>query len=74
MIGQDPGELILHLHPEDRDADSPSKRIRVADPDLAERLAHGRLDWTPGKLVYTLDGVPVWRSPATRCRPSRCTW
>ena len=60
MIGQDPRELILHFHPEDRDADSPSKRVRVADPDLAEGWHTVGLQWTPGKLVYLLDGKPVW--------------
>lgn len=60
MIGQDPSELILHFHPEDRDADSPSKRIRVADPDLSEDWHTVGLQWTPGKLVYLLDGEPVW--------------
>jgi beta-glucanase (GH16 family) len=60
MIGQNPRELILHFHPEDRDADSPSKRIRVADPDLAGDWHTVGLIWTPGKLVYTLDGKPVW--------------
>ena len=60
MIGQDPGELILHLHPEDRDADSPSKRIKVTDPDLAGDWHTVGLVWTPGKLVYTLDGKAVW--------------
>ncbi|HEY5784397.1 MAG TPA: glycoside hydrolase family 16 protein [Microlunatus sp.] len=60
MIGQDPSELILHFHPEDRDADSPSKRVRVADPDLAGDWHTVGLVWTPGKLVYTLDGEPVW--------------
>jgi beta-glucanase (GH16 family) len=60
MIGQDPSELILHFHPEDRDADSPSKRVRVSDPDLAEDWHTVGIIWTPGKLVYTLDGEPVW--------------
>jgi beta-glucanase (GH16 family) len=60
MIGQNPRELILHFHPEDRDADSPSKRIRVADPDLAGDWHTVGLIWTPRKLVYTLDGKPVW--------------
>ena len=75
MIGQDPSELILHFHPEDRDADSPSKRVRVTDPDLAERLAHGRprLDAREARL-HPRRRSRSGRSPATRCRPSRCTW
>jgi beta-glucanase (GH16 family) len=60
MIGQDPSELILHFHPEDRDADSPSKRVRVTAPDLAEDWHTVGLSWTPGKLVYTLDGTSIW--------------
>jgi len=60
MIGQDPSELILHFHPEDRDADSPSKRIRVSDPDLAGDWHTVGIIWTPNKLAYTLDGEQVW--------------
>ncbi len=60
MIGQDPSELILHYHPKDRDADSPSKRVRVSNPDLAEDWHTVGVIWTPGKLVYTLDGKPIW--------------
>ncbi len=60
MIGQNPEELILHFHPEDRDADSPSKRIRVADPDLTEGWHTVGVQWSPGELVYLLDGKPVW--------------
>ena len=60
MIGQDPSELILHFHPEDRDADSPSKRVRVTDPDLAEDWHTVGLIWTPGQARLPLDGEPVW--------------
>jgi beta-glucanase (GH16 family) len=60
MIGQKPSELLLHFHPEDRDADSPSKRIRVADPDLSGGWHTVGVVWTPDKLVYTLDGTAVW--------------
>lgn len=60
MIGQDPGELILHFHPEDRDADSPSKRVRLKGSDLASDWHTVGLRWTPNKLVYLLDGKPVF--------------
>ena len=60
MIGQDPSELILHLHPADRDADSPSQRVRLKGPDLADEWHTVGLTWTPGRLVYLLDREPVW--------------
>ena len=75
MIGQDPSELILHFHPEDRDADSPSKRVRVADPDLAGDWHTVGLVWTPGEArLHPRRRSRSGPSPATRCRPSRCTW
>ena len=47
----------------------------MADPGLAGGWHTVGLDWTPGKLVYTLDGKPVWTvTGSSRCRPSRCTW
>ena len=75
MIGQDPSELILHFHPEDRDADSPSKRDPGGRPRPGRRLAHGR----PHLDARASSSTPSTASrsgpsPATRCRPSRCTW
>ena len=34
--------------------------VQVSDPDLAEDWHTVGCIWTPGKLVYTLDGLPVW--------------
>jgi beta-glucanase (GH16 family) len=61
VLGQDPGELLMHLHPEDRQAESPNKSYRVPGPNLAEDWHTVRLDWTPGKLEFFLDDVRVWR-------------
>lgn len=61
VIGQDPGELIMHLHPENRRADSPSQRYRLPGPDLAADWHTIRLDWAPKRLEIYLDGVRVWR-------------
>lgn len=60
MIGQDPGELIMHLHPADRSAESPGHRHRLTGADLASDWHTIGLTWTPRKLVYLLDGQPVW--------------
>jgi beta-glucanase (GH16 family) len=62
MIGQDPAELIMHFHPEDRSADSPSKRYRLpGGATLADGWHTLRLDWTPGKLIFLLDDQQVWK-------------
>jgi beta-glucanase (GH16 family) len=59
-IGQQPGEVILHLHPADRDADSPSRRVPLSGADLAAGWHTVGMSWSPGRLVYLLDGRAVW--------------
>jgi beta-glucanase (GH16 family) len=61
VIGQDPGETIMHLHPSDRSEDSPSKRYRLPGESLAEGWHTIRLDWLPGQLTFLVDGEKVWR-------------
>ena len=60
VIGQDPGQLILHFHPEDRDADSPSHRIRVPEGALADGWHTVGITWSRHRLVYLLDGKQIW--------------
>jgi beta-glucanase (GH16 family) len=61
VLGQDPGELLMHLHPEDRSSESPSKSYRMPGSNLAEDWHTVRLDWSAGRLEFFVDGVRVWR-------------
>jgi beta-glucanase (GH16 family) len=61
VIGQDPGQIIMHLHPRDRDEDSPSERYRLPGKDLASGWHTIRLDWRPERLTFFVDGTEVWR-------------
>lgn len=59
VLGNDPSEWIFHLHPEDRDQESPSHRI--TDHVLAGGWHDLAVDWRPGMLQWFVDGKEVWR-------------
>jgi beta-glucanase (GH16 family) len=61
VIGQDPGRLIMHFHPRDRDEESPNEEYRLPGRTLAEGWHTIRLDWQPERLTWSLDGKQVWR-------------
>ena len=61
VLGQDPSQVLMHLHPESRSAESPSKEYRVPGPSLAEDWHTVRLDWSAGRLAFFVDGVKVWK-------------
>jgi beta-glucanase (GH16 family) len=61
VIGQDPGRLIMHFHPRDRDEESPNEEYRLPGRTLAEGWHTIRLDWQPERLTWSLDGKEVWR-------------
>jgi beta-glucanase (GH16 family) len=61
VIGQDPGRMMMHFHPRNRDDDSPNKDYRLPDATLAEGWHTVRLDWQPERLTWFLDGKQVWR-------------
>ena len=61
VIGQDPGQSIMHFHPSDRSEESPSKRYRLPGESLAEGWHTLRLDWLPERLTFFVDGEEVWR-------------
>lgn len=62
VLGHDAGRLRMRLHPKDREADSVGKKYVLPD---GYTLAGGwhtiGVDWSPGKLVYFLDGRQVWQ-------------
>ena len=61
VVGQQPDELIMHLHPADRDVDSPSMRYRMPNgKSLGDGWHDVRLDWRPNPLQWFLDNVG-WR-------------
>jgi beta-glucanase (GH16 family) len=61
VVGQNPREVIMHLHPKGRSNESPSQRYQVPGPSLAEDWHTIRLDWSAGRLDFIVDGVRVWR-------------
>ncbi len=61
VLGQHPEELIMHLHPKSRQAESPSQRYQVRGSSLAEVWHTVRLDWSANRLEFYLDGVRVWK-------------
>ena len=62
VTGDDPGLLRMRLHPKDRAAESIGKDFRLPGGEsLAGDWHTMSLDWTPGKLVFALDGKRVWQ-------------
>ena len=61
ILGNDPTEAILHLHPSNRKKASPGKTVTVPGTDFSKGWHNFRLDWTPGRLDYLIDGKRVWR-------------
>jgi len=60
VIGQDPGRMMMHFHPRDRDDDTPNKDYRLTGETLADGWHTVRLDWQPERLTWFLDGKEVW--------------
>jgi beta-glucanase (GH16 family) len=61
VLGQDPSQVLMHLHPNSRSAESPSKEYTVRGPSLAEDWHTIRLDWSTNRLEFFVDGVRVWK-------------
>jgi beta-glucanase (GH16 family) len=61
VLGQDPSEVLMHLHPKNQRVESPSKEYRLSGPSLSEDWHTIRLDWLAGRLDFFVDGVRVWR-------------
>lgn len=61
ILGDDAARLRMHLHPKDRSMRSIEKNyVRPDGETLASRWHTIALDWSPGKLVYFLDGRAIW--------------
>jgi beta-glucanase (GH16 family) len=61
VLGQNPDEVVMHLHPKDRRAEPPGKEYKVKGPNLAEDWHTIRLEWSAGRLDFFVDGVRVWK-------------
>lgn len=62
VIGQDPGQNKMHLHPLDRNDESLGKDYRLKNgASLADGWHALALDWSPGKLTWLVDGKQVWQ-------------
>ncbi len=57
-LGNNPGELLFHLHPMDRDQDSPDHRMN--DDSLTRGWHDIAIDWEPGVVRWFVDGTNVW--------------
>jgi len=60
VLGDDPAELVMHFHPEDREAESPSERYRLEGSTFADDWHTVRLEWLPGRVTWFVDDVAVW--------------
>jgi beta-glucanase (GH16 family) len=61
VIGQDPGEVLMHFHPVDvNEEDIPGKTYRLHGKTLAEGWHTIGLDWQPERLTWFVDGREVW--------------
>jgi beta-glucanase (GH16 family) len=61
VLGNDPSELLVHFHPEDRDEDSlGSSYVLPAGRSFADGWRDVRLEWEPGHLRYFVDDQQVW--------------
>ena len=61
ILGNDPTEAILHLHPNSRKAKSPSTTVTARGDDFSQGWHDFRIDWSPKRLDYLIDGKRVWR-------------
>lgn len=61
IVGQEPDEIIMHLHPADRDSPSPASRYELPDDETFAAGWHDvRLDWSEDRLRWSVDGTEVW--------------
>ncbi len=61
VLGNDPSELLMHFHPEDRDQDSSgSSHVMPVGRSFADGWRDVRLGWEPGHLRYFVDDQQVW--------------
>jgi len=61
VLGNDPSELLMHFHPEDRDEESLGSSYIMPDGrSFADGWRDVRLEWEPGHLRYFVDDLQVW--------------
>ncbi|WP_182359213.1 glycoside hydrolase family 16 protein [Tomitella gaofuii] len=61
-VGQLPGEANMYFHPGDRAQSVSGQTVALPEgADLSQTWHTVRLDWSPGLLVYSLDGAEEWR-------------
>lgn len=62
VLGREPGKLRMRMHPKDRSTESFGEHYTIPGGySLLGGWHTVGLDWTPGKLVYLLDGKKVWQ-------------
>jgi beta-glucanase (GH16 family) len=61
VLGNDPKNLLMHLHPKVREANSFLQEYAVAlGADFSDNWHRVRLEWKPGTLAFLVDGERVW--------------
>lgn len=61
VLGHDPGLALMHLHLGGPTWGSLDAQERLSGGTFADGWRVVRLDWFPGLLVWSIDGVEVWR-------------
>ena len=57
IVGNDPNEMIMSFHPADETSERVSNQIRLSDEELGDGWVDVRVDWTPGAIVWSINGV-----------------
>jgi beta-glucanase (GH16 family) len=61
VLGHEPGRLLMRLHTKETESESIGKNYALPKGySLADAWHTIALDWSPGKLVFFLDGREVW--------------
>jgi beta-glucanase (GH16 family) len=61
VLGENPSELLMHVHPENRDDNSlGSSYVTRSGRSFADGWRDVRLEWEPGHLRYFVDEQQVW--------------
>jgi beta-glucanase (GH16 family) len=63
ILGNEPREYLMHLHPADPNRPAIGQKIRRADgPSFADGWHEVQLDWRPKKLQWFVDDDLVWQA------------
>lgn len=61
ILGADPAEMVMSFHPPEGTGDREQSSVRLSDEAFGDGWVTLRLDWAPGVLVWTVNGVESYR-------------